>query len=345
MDPNIIATLILCGAPAENICCLPHNLRLQLTPPRIRTKVAPRLQLTFREGPNVPQNGYSFGTNPQCDVWLGESGDGISRQHFCISFDMERNLVLKDTSQRGTKVSYGGEGDLRQDFTWILDIYKEHPSKAKYIRVKVDDVKFEIEVPNHEDCSEYKNNVDDFLRKGRDSVLTLNAFGIDTIKDTRIMRPSLFKSEEPSKDPFYLKIQRIGTGAFGEVWMVINVSTGKDYARKTFFRSGLESETWLKVVKNEIEIMHKYKHVSVAPPLTKLELIIWKKHIMPVEGEGWGDEPWLLMPYYRYGNLSDQSKKKMFTRKEIEDIFFRSSRFLFTSIQPWRTGISSRRIF
>lgn len=50
--------------------------------------------------------------------------------------------------------------------------------------------------------------------------------------------------------------------------MVINVSTGKEYARKTFFRNGLDRKTWLKIVKNEIEIMHKYKHVSVDPPLT-----------------------------------------------------------------------------
>lgn len=29
--------------------------------------------------------------------------------------------------------------------------------------------------------------------------------------------------------------------------------------------------------------MEKYKHVSVAPPLTELELIIWKELIMTVE--------------------------------------------------------------
>lgn len=150
----------------------------------------------------------------------------------------------------------------------------------------------------------------------------MNALGIDTIKDTRISRLSFSKDKEPLKGPVYLGINEIGRGTFGKVWRVINVSTGKAYARKTFRRNDLERKKWLKIVKNEIEIMHKYKHVSVDPSLTKLELIIWKKHIMPVEGEEWGKKPWLLMPYYRLGNLSDQSKKKSFTRKEIEDILF-----------------------
>lgn len=319
MDPNIIATLIPCGDPAVKICCLPHNLRLQ---PRIGPEVAPRLQLTFREEPKVPQNGYSFGTNPQCDIWLGQGGKAISRQQFCISFDTERNLVLKDTSHAGTWVSYGGEIYRRQDFTWILDIHKKHHEISKDVWVKIGDLKFKIEVPNHEDCSEYRNNLDDFLRKGRGRVLTLNALGIDTIKETRISRPSSSKAKEPPKGPVYLRIEEIGRGTFGEVCRVINVSTGKVYARKKFLQNGLERKTWLKIVKNEIEIMHKYKHVSVDPPLTKLELIIWKKHIMPVEGEEWGNEPWLLMPYYDLGNLSDQSKSESLTRKEIEDILF-----------------------
>ncbi len=170
---------------------------------------------------------------------------------------------MKDTSQAGTRVSYGGEFYQRQDFTWIIDIHKKHPEISKDVWVKVGDLEFKIEVPNHEDCSEYENNLDDFLRKGRRSVLTLNALGIDTIKETRISHPSLSKAKEPPKGPDYLRIEEIGRGTFGEVWMVINVSTGKEYARKTFLRNGLDRKTWLKIVKNEIEIMHKYKHVSV----------------------------------------------------------------------------------
>lgn len=206
MDPNIIAILIPCGDPAVKICCLPHNLRLQ---PRIGSEIAPRLQLTFRKEPKVPQNGYSFGTNPQCDIWLGEGEKDISRQQFCISFDTERNLVLKDTSQTGTRVSYGGECIWRKDFTWILDLHKKHRNISKDVWVKFGDLKFKIEVPNHKDFSEYWNNLDDFLRKGRGSVLTLNALGIDTIKETRISCPSSFKAQEPPKGPVYLRIEEI----------------------------------------------------------------------------------------------------------------------------------------
>lgn len=63
-------------------------------------------------------------------------------------------------------------------------------------------------------------------------------------------------------------------GGFGYVRMVKNVSTGKKYARKKVFQRELDKKDWLEKVHNEIEIMEKYKHVSVAPPLTKLELII-----------------------------------------------------------------------
>lgn len=63
-------------------------------------------------------------------------------------------------------------------------------------------------------------------------------------------------------------------GGFGYVRMVKNVSTGRKYARKKFFQRELDKKDWLEKVHNEIEIMEKCKHVSVAPPLTKLELII-----------------------------------------------------------------------
>lgn len=43
---------------------------------------------------------------------------------------------------------------------------------------------------------------------------------------------------------------------------------------------------------------------------------------MPVEGEGWGKERWLLMPYYELGSLRKQPREKMLTRKEIEDILY-----------------------
>ena len=265
---------------------------------------------------------YSFGTNPQGDVLLGQSGTSISRQLFCISFDTERNLVLKDTSQTGTYIKYGKRWYQRQDFTWILNIYKENPSESKDVKVKVGDLKFKIEIPNHKDCSEYKNNVDDFLRKGHRSVLTLNALGIETIKETDIAAQATPKARKISNRPIYLQFGMIGAGAFGKVWLVKNVSTGERYARKKFFQSVLEREAWLKAVKNEIQIMHDYKHVSVAPILIKLELTIWKKHVMPVERYCSGDNPWLLMPYYDLGNLSKQSMYKPFTRKEIENILF-----------------------
>lgn len=121
-DPNLIVTLVPRNKLAAEVCRLPHNSRLQLAPPRIaQTSTTPSrkqevlpLQLTFREEPRIPEKGYSFGTNLKGDVLLGESGIGlIGSQNFCLSFNRARNLVLIDTSQAGTTVSYNGKKQKR----------------------------------------------------------------------------------------------------------------------------------------------------------------------------------------------------------------------------------------
>lgn len=62
------------------------------------------------------------------------------------------------------------------------------------------------------------------------------------------------------------------------------------------------------------------KHVSFSPTLTKLALIIWKKHIMPLVHHTLEPGPSLLMPYYSLGSLYDQHEKISFSRKETVDI-------------------------
>lgn len=74
-----------------------------------------------------PELGYSFGRDPQCDVWLGETG-GISNRHFYITFDEQHRLILKDTSTWGTAVGYRDK-EVRNRFTWTLldSQYREIP--------------------------------------------------------------------------------------------------------------------------------------------------------------------------------------------------------------------------
>ena len=358
-DPNLIATLIPCDNNnlAQTGFRLPHNngrRYLQLspgmnqtpntssrdrTPPPGTSKASHYLshclQLTFSEGPKVPQRGYSFGSSKQSDVLLGESGV-CSNLHFCITFDQERNLILKDSSTHGTAVSYGDQrqSEQRIDFTWILNIYKTSRDNPT---VKVHDLQFKIEFPDHKNCqSEYNNNVDAFLRTGSADILRLNALGIYTNPKTMIAgrgdrgdrggrggRGDSGGGGLPfNPDPIYADFHELGSGTFGEVMLVRNVSTGKYYARKTFKKTQEKEEAWLEKIRNEKTIMDDYPHVSIATLLTKLELIIWKENTVPLKHFREEPEPMLVMPYYPLGNLRDQHGKTSFTRKEIICILF-----------------------
>src|SRR4051794_13855818 len=114
-DPNLIVTLIPVDKDklAENAFRLAHNSDRYLPPargiaqgPTISSRdptPAPQsqadcdnnsthcIQLTFSKEPKDPTRGFSFGTNPNCDVLLGYRGtEGISGLHFCITFNEKK---------------------------------------------------------------------------------------------------------------------------------------------------------------------------------------------------------------------------------------------------------------
>ena len=150
--------------------------------------------------------------------------------------DSQKETIIKNTdlmqglhmySSIRKTVSYGREGvkEPRRDFTWILDLYKDCCDEQKDVVVEVGNLRFMIEFPNHKNCeSEYKKNVDSFLRKGHANVLTLNALGIDTVHDTATENEKSTKSNTLSKDPLYVEIKKIAMGGFGDVRKVKNVS-------------------------------------------------------------------------------------------------------------------------
>ena len=129
-DPNLIATLIAVNGKKliKDAFCLPHNKARYLPPvggidesitissreptpaPDSRESnydVTHRIHLTFSERPKDIRWGYSFGTDPQvCDVLLGSRGaKGISGRHFCITFDKQRRVILRDSSVCGEPLS------------------------------------------------------------------------------------------------------------------------------------------------------------------------------------------------------------------------------------------------
>lgn len=226
---------------------------------------SPQLQLTFSQGPKVPQEGYSFGTNPHGDVLLGgkKRKHNIIHRHLCITFDHRGRLILRDSSRWGTAVSYGGpkKAEVRKHFTWILDLDKDSPDTTKEVVVYTDKLGFIIRIPDHADCqSKYDDNVKDLLMKDRANLLKLNGLGIDSIKKTLLS----CGASSCDQKPIYINSGSLGSGSFGNVTKITDVSTGDIYARKTFKppQRQVDATTWLKRIENEINIMMKNKHVS-----------------------------------------------------------------------------------
>lgn len=168
-----------------------------------------------------------------CDVLLGPRGaHGISGLHFCITFDVtsneKRRLILRDSSTNGTAVSYSGQAkkEVRHHFTWVLDLEKEE--EKWQVEVHVRGLSFKIELANRNTCkAEYDRKVEDFLN---DSALPLDVLGI--YSHTTTAQPS--QPFTPRQYPIYIRERKLGSGSFGEVDKVIDVSTGAIYARKKF---------------------------------------------------------------------------------------------------------------
>jgi len=300
-DPNLIATLIPADKEklTENAFCLENNEKRYLPPTRgiaegpsissreptpaqeepiddyCKYDSTHRLQLTFDKAPKDASKGYSFGTNSKsCDVVLGSRGArGISGLHFCITFDVtfngEKHLILRDSSTNGMAVSYSGQAreEVRHHFTWILDLKKEEEKWD--VEVHIRGLRFKVELASHKTCqAEYDKEVDEFLKDSRTALPPLDVLGIDS--HTTTAQPS--QPLTPRQLHIYIRERKLGSGSFGGVDKVIDVSTGALYARKEFYepqwRNGKErkreqKEDWLKGIRREIRIMRENPHVSM----------------------------------------------------------------------------------
>ncbi len=206
---------------------------------------------------------------------MGQRGlRGISGLHFCITFDdtiddKEKHLILRDSSTNGTAVSYSGQAieEVRHHFTWLLDLKKEEGIWE--VEVHVQGLKFKVELASHNTCkTEYDNKIEKFLKDNRTALPPLDALGIDSYTTTA--QPS--QPLTPRQLPIYIRERKLGSGAFGEVDKVIDVSTGAIYARKEFYepqwekgkeRKRQQKEDWLNRVRREIRIMRENPHVSM----------------------------------------------------------------------------------
>ncbi|EFQ31496.1 hypothetical protein CGRA01v4_11093 [Colletotrichum graminicola] len=127
----------------------------------------PALELSFT---SPPRNhvGFVLGTDPDvCDVVLPPLV-GISPVHCHITFDADRRLVLRDTSEAGTAVWYDGasSGDRRRE-SWALSAGCTYAFPAMVDRVVVDiqTVRFQVLVNESHMLrpDAYRDSVDAFM--------------------------------------------------------------------------------------------------------------------------------------------------------------------------------------
>ncbi|TQN66711.1 hypothetical protein CSHISOI_08722 [Colletotrichum shisoi] len=135
------------------------------SPPQPRPR--PALELSFT---NPPKNhlGFVLGTDPDaCDVVLPPL-PGISPVHCHITFDAEKRLVLRDTSDAGTAVWYDADsnGDRRRE-SWLLSSGCTYgfPSMVDRVVIDIQTVRFHVLVNDAHLLwpDVYQQNVDAFM--------------------------------------------------------------------------------------------------------------------------------------------------------------------------------------
>ena len=137
-----------------------------------------------------------------------------------------------------------------------------------------------------------------------------------------------------SPEMVYQKIEKLGEGSFGEVWLVRHKILGKDYAMKIIKKSPYSNT---KQIKNEIEILKKLDHPNI--------LKILEFHLTE-------DKFYIITDYCKDGELFGEfEKKNSFTEKEASFIIYQilqavrychKMRVVHRDIKPENVMISGR---
>ena len=274
MDQSrVILTIESVSEHAAEALKHPHNARRyvpptfakdpedQIGPPTperdVKTSTNSKVLLTFDRPPNDGLH-FVFGSDPeQCDVYIGPKTERISGRHFIVYYDDRKRLVLQDISKSGSVIYYNPESGnhRRKDFVWTLFknldvIYAANTGPA-----------FRLRVERHA-CFEaqYSQNLDRFLNNGHETIKTRASD--DSVYRLRLQSIAVTEPHSylrtPCKNSIYHFIKKVGSGGFGTVHKVVNVSTGQVYAAKKFNKG---------TARKEVRLLKRISHVSKNPNL------------------------------------------------------------------------------
>ena len=99
-----------------------------------------------------------------------------------------------------------------------------------------------------------------FLEAKEAALPSLDSLGIYSQRSTAPPSQPL----TPKDTTLYILDESLGGGGGGEVYRLVDVSTGAVFAGKEFSRDSRESRTlWLKRVQQEVDIMRRSDHVRL----------------------------------------------------------------------------------
>ena len=234
----------------------------------------PELRIVLDKPPKDMSKGWVFGSDQTaCDIYCGEYDEdkkyNIGRQTFSISITKDRHVALKHfRNTNRTEVQYCLQmaGD-RRDFVWIM-----FPSSWCIYVTSANHLKFQVKVAQPSTMSERLRAR--FLHEVEISMPSMPlpsvASGTTTAESSLVPRPD-------RKPFYYVRMDHVlGMGSFGKVYVVVDASTGVEYAGKTFIG---EIDT------REILTLARQNHVSHIFIFTFLTGCVW--HFKTTRDELW----------------------------------------------------------
>lgn len=233
----------------------------------------PELRLYLHNRPRDITKGWVFGSDKRdCDIYCGEldkeSKYNIGRQTFSITLNELGQVILKHLRKTNrTQVQYDSQNaGPRQEFVWTM-----LPFCPNIYVISAKQLKFEVIVLQ--------------LEEQTDLCLRFRSQFLMDVWLGKLSRRAPSPVSTQPMEPFYYvcKDRPLGGGSFGNVYIVVDVSTGVEYAGKTFHGEHSRSEA---------DILANQDHVSHTTFFT----ICCACHIDQDRIQGTGDKPGRSLP-------------------------------------------------
>ena len=273
-EPNLVARLVALNERTRKAWAHPHNRSYYVpasykgievrerasresTPSNedtITQDTEPELRLYLNNRPKDIRKGWVFGSDKTaCDIYCGDADTksqyNIGRQTFSITLNEECQVILKHLRNTNwTQVRYDDQSaGARGEFVYIMLPYCQniYVCSAKELKFQVEVVQLRAQTKL---CMRLRSQFLMDVEKSTPPMPVLSGGSGSWMAATSLVSATQMQ-------PFYYirKDRMLGKGSFGKVYIVVDVSTGVEYAGKTFNS---------KIGRSEAEILANQKHVS-----------------------------------------------------------------------------------